>query len=426
MQVGVVLLLDTSAGLDPTLLVAAIGRRLPGIPRLRQLLVKVPIGCGRPIWVDSANFTITDHVSVVACPGPGGMDGVLSVAAGLVRVRLPRGRPLWSASIVTGVDEGTSALVVVFHHVLADGVAGLAILGELAGEGAGSSDAGFPRPAPTRTQLARDAATRGLGTARNLPRTIARVGQALRQLRSSIGGQASRTSLNRPTGTRQRFKILSRDLSVIREVAHSHNATVNDVVLTAITGSLHHLLAERSEKTDDIIASIPFSSRDRTTARLLGNRSGAIPLRLPATEEPGERLRAIAGITKAARASPPGSSTAVLGPLFRLLATIGLLQRFVDHQRVIHTFVTNLIGPQSMVTIGGFPVVDIVPLTVVIGNVTVSFAVFSYRGKLTITLVADPDTCPDLDRLHLLLALELDQLSSSPGSPGVGEGPFVS
>ena len=64
MQVGVILMMDTSAGLDTARFIDAINRRLPAIPRLRQCLVDAPFGCGRPIWVDDADFKIASHVSV--------------------------------------------------------------------------------------------------------------------------------------------------------------------------------------------------------------------------------------------------------------------------------------------------------------------------------------------------------------------------
>jgi hypothetical protein len=34
------------------------------------------------------------------------------------------------------------------------------------------------------------------------------------------------------------------------------------------------------------------------------------------------------------------------------------------------------------------------------GNVTVSFTALSYAGSLVITISADPEACPDLDRLQ--------------------------
>jgi hypothetical protein len=57
--------------------------------------------------------------------------------------------------------------------------------------------------------------------------------------------------------------------------------------------------------------------------------------------------------------------------------------------------------------LGGFPIVDIVPLTIAVGNVTVSFAVLSYTGRLTVTIISDLTTCPDLDILREALTAEL-------------------
>ena len=53
------------------------------------------------------------------------------------------------------------------------------------------------------------------------------------------------------------------------------------------------------------------------------------------------------------------------------------------------------------------PVTSIIPLSSAAGNVTVAFAVLSYAGSLTITVIADPDTCPDLSELRDVLEEEL-------------------
>ena len=102
----------------------------------------------------------------------------------------------------------------------------------------------------------------------------------------------------------------------------------------------------------------------------------------------------------------------MLGPVFRLLAKIGLYQRFINHQRLIHTFVSNIKGPPAPVTLLGCPITDIVPLSVATGNVTVSFTALSYHGSLVITIAADPDTCPDLHYLHQDLQHQLDLLTA--------------
>ena len=68
---------------------------------------------------------------------------------------------------------------------------------------------------------------------------------------------------------------------------------------------------------------------------------------------------------------------------------------------------SNVRGPESRLSFLGCPITSIIPLSAASGNVTVSFAVLSYAGSLTITLIADPDTCPDLSELRDALEEEV-------------------
>lgn len=92
----------------------------------------------------------------------------------------------------------------------------------------------------------------------------------------------------------------------------------------------------------------------------------------------------------------------------RCLVHLGAYRFFIDHQHLVHTFVTNLRGPEQALAVAGRPVNRIIPLGVISGNVTVAFAVLSYADTLTITAIADPETCPDLARLReeLLSAIQ--------------------
>lgn len=102
---------------------------------------------------------------------------------------------------------------------------------------------------------------------------------------------------------------------------------------------------------------------------------------------------------RAAKQHERGASTAVLGPVFRLLSRFGLYRYFIDHQSFVHTFVSDLRGPDAPLSLLGCPVLDVVPLSVATGNVTVSFTALSYDNRLVITITSDPETCPDADRL---------------------------
>ena len=120
---------------------AVVAERIAGIARLRQRLQGVPLGCGRPIWVDDPSFDIANHVSETVCPSPGDRDAIFSVVAEVVSRPLSRERPMWSATLITGLNEDAVALVLMFHHVMADGLGGLAVLADLV-------DGAPPRPVP--------------------------------------------------------------------------------------------------------------------------------------------------------------------------------------------------------------------------------------------------------------------------------------
>ena len=413
LQVGAVLMLDSSESLEPGLVVDAIADRVRAVPRLRQRLVKVPWGCGRPVWVDDRDFAVSGHFSVIGCPAPGGESAVLEVAAQMLLTRLPRDRPLWTAKLVTDTGGGAAALIIVFHHVLADGIGGLAVLAGLVDGAPEAHDRVFPVQMPSLGQLAAQAANDRLRSAGRLPAVLGRLAGAASQLRPVFAGRLVRCSLNRPTGPRRRFATVRVDLSQIRDAAHAHEATVNDVALSAIAAALHRLLSIRGERVDQFVISVPFSARRQASAGDLGNKSGVIPLHVPGVGDPGRRLESVAVATRAAKKAQRGASTALLGPFFRLLAAAGLFRWFIDRQRLIHTFVSNLRGPESRLSFLGCPITSIIPLSAASGNVTVSFAVLSYAGTLTITLIADPDTCPDLSELRDALEDEVSVLTAS-------------
>ncbi len=84
---------------------------------------------------------------------------------------------------------------------------------------------------------------------------------------------------------------------------------------------------------------------------------------------------------------------------------------FVNRQRLVNTFVSNLHGPEHRLSFLGAPVVDVIPVSGISGNITVGFVALSYAGTLTITAIADPDRCPDLNVLTEQIQRELRVLS---------------
>lgn len=412
MHVGAVLVLGTGPDFRVDDARALLGERIRVVPRLRQRLRRAPPGCGRPFWADDPSFDLRHHVRQAPCPAPGDERALLDVAAAVIGEPLPRSRPLWSATFVTGLAGGSCGLVIVMNHVLADGIGGLAVLARLVDEipglpPASPQGAPFPAPAPRASALAADA---WAGRARHLIHPadgVRRIRQGLAELGGRPPGRVAPVSLNRPTGPRRRLDVASADLAVIGDLGHAHGGTVNDVILAAVAGALRALLVSRGEELDQVTVSVPVSARQAATGGQLGNQVGVMPVTLPATGDLGARVTRIAAITRVRKTTAPGSSAALLGVPFRLLAPTGLLRWYFNRQRLIHTFTTNLRGPAEPLTFAGAPVRTVIPIPNTTGNVTVTFAALSYAGTLRITVMSDPSQVPDIAVLTAALRRDL-------------------
>ena len=140
------------------------------------------------------------------------------------------------------------------------------------------------------------------------------------------------------------------------------------------------MLAGRGEHIDRLVVSIPVPARRTATATELGNQVGVIPVEVPTTGLPTQRLAATAAITRQRKTAARGSSAALISPVFRVLARAGVFGWFVDRQRLINTFLSNLRGPEQRLSFLGAPVVEVIPVGAISGNVTVAFAALSYAG----------------------------------------------
>ena len=412
MQVGAILMLGTEAGEDPVSFMDTLALQLGAVPRLRQRLVTVPFGCGRPIWAADPGFDPAHHLGVIACPAPGGEEAVLTIAAEMLVTPLSHDRPLWSAKLITGVSQDRAALVFVFHHVLADGIGGLAVLEALAAAEEGRrDDQQEPEVPGSALHLAIDAARSRFNALARLPAALRTAAAGASELRPTGKTRAARTSLNRPTGPQRTLAVLRCELEEVKTAAHLQGATVNDLILAAVATALHQLMLGRGELVEEFVISVLVSARSHATATYLGNRSGIIPVLVPAVGPAKTQLATLAATMRTAKQQPPGASAAIISPVSRILARLGAYRYFIDHQHLVHTFVTNLRGPEHALVIAGRPVTGVIPLGAISGNVTVAFAVLSYAGALTITAIADPETFPDLTRLREELATALHALT---------------
>ncbi len=409
MNVAAVLLLD--AGGAPDAVGAELATRLAAVAPLRRRLVSPPWWLGRPYWVRDERFRVGDHLEEVACDGDGDLARVLELAVEAVTRPVDRSRPPWRALVLTGLAGGQAAVVLVLHHVLADGIGGLAVLGALV-DGAPAPRPAVEQPAPTKADLVLDALAERARTIRGVPGRLRRVRRGRAELGDRRGAGAPRTSLNAPTGPRRAVGVVEVELAPLRAAGRARGATVNDVLLVATSGALARVLRARGEDPAALVVSVPVSARRSTTSADLGNQVGVMPVRCPVTGSAGARLSQVARSTARQKGPARGASAALIGPAFRALSAVGLFRWFVERQRLVNSFLTNLPGPAARVAVAGAEVRQIVPITITAGNVGVAFAAFSYAGRLTVTVIVDPDLVPDPGLVAAALETELAALAA--------------
>ena len=379
-----------------------IERRLAGVPQLRRVLHRPGPLAGRPLWTDDPQFRVDRHVDEVEAPPPGDEQSLLRLTARLTTALLDRRHPLWRVWLVTGLPAGRVAVVVVLHHVVADGLAAIHMITSLLsspGVPAGQAQPAVATVPRWGVLVADNARTRLAAVVRAAhalrPRRLvasARVGRHVLARTT----RAPRTSLNAPIGPRRRLAVVRLDLATAKRVAHRHGGTVNDLVLDLAAGGLRALLRARAEPVDGmrLNTTIAVSLRPAGAPAEAGNRTGAMVVRLPLGEpDPAARLSLVAGETTLAKRDQLfGASNALLAGLARL----GLARWFSRRQHWTNLVESNVAGPEAPIRMLGAPVLDLVPIGCLIGNMAVSFLALSYAGQLTITVQVDADRFPDL------------------------------
>ncbi|XVU28087.1 wax ester/triacylglycerol synthase domain-containing protein [Actinoplanes sp. CA-054009] len=355
-----------------------LGERAARIPRLRA---------------EGRVFDPARHVYTRRCGRPGNERALLEVVLPEVTRWLRRDRPLWRAVFVTGLEQGRSALALIVHHALADGLGGLAILSALM-DGAGSQGpaaepAGFTAEPPARGRGA------WASVAGGRRRWVGAKGGLFR-------GRAAACSLLAPTGSRRRALVVRTDLERLHHAARRNGATINAALLVAAAEALRRLLAHRGETLRAVRVGVPVGHA-RTGP---GNAVGLLLVTVPVTGPRALRMARVAADTRAGRSRAPVTS---MGRVFRLVAAAGGYRWYMNRQRRLHIVISCLRGPAGPVRLAGVPVERMIPIAPAgASNLTMAGQALSYAGTLTVTTVADPDRCPDLDLFGRFLRAELE------------------
>ncbi len=404
---GALLLLKADDPMPLESLRQAVASRLDAVARFRQVLCVPPRRLGGPLWIDAPDFDIAQHVLEFPVPMPGREAELLAAVEELWRRPLDRARPLWEMWLLTGLADGRVAVFVKLHHVIADGVAAVATMAaflDTEPDGRRPPPTPWrPNPPPLDRELRADFARRrvssfrkGLAPAAHPIRTMRALRAVWPAVREILADKpVPATSLNGLVTVGHNLAPLRFTLAQMKDIAHAHAATVNDVYLELITAGLRRLLSARGELRPGLVVriSVPISLRLAERAQARGNLISEMVVPLPVGEsDPLTRLRTIAAET--AHRKQLGRPSLAVFPMNRVIGP--LLLKAISRQHV-NVASTNVPGPAQPLYSVGAPIAEVFPLLPLIGNEPLAVGAMSYAGQFNVMAVADRKLVPDLD-----------------------------
>ena len=415
-------------------LCAAIHARLPLVPRYRQKVRFVPLGLGRPVWVEDRSFDLDYHVRRTALPSPGGEEELRRLMGRVMSQQLDRHKPLWEIWVAEGLDRGRWAFISKTHHAMVDGVAATDLLSVLLGssrEGdAPLEDNWNPPREPRSAELVAHALTErtvtpgeavrtALATVRG-PRRVARdalsVGRGLVNLgRAAAPGSIS--SLNGPVGPHRRWNWARGRLADVKRIREAHGGTINDVVLSVIAGGFRELLLERHESIGDrtVRTLVPVSVRAEDERGTFNNKVSAMFADLPVgIEDPEARLEAVheqmQELKQSGQAIAAERLTALGGFAPAMLLALGARVGSRLPQSAVNTVTTNVPGPQKPLYLGGRRMLEAFPFVPIGGSVRIGIAIFSYDGNINFGVTGDAEVEADVATLCAGIERSIEEL----------------
>jgi WS/DGAT/MGAT family acyltransferase len=413
---------------------ATIEKRLLRFDRFRKKVVRPLVGAA--YWEDDPDFDLRYHLQRTVLPPPGDQAALQDVASLLGSTQLDLAKPLWQFHLVKEYGEG-SALICRLHHCIGDGLALVHVLLSLTDA---KPDTAWPIIQPEMKQRRRDRLGKLFRPARAAFKTKRRVSRALvqqcREMRADPSHIADLARIPvRGTAALGRLLLLWPDpktrykgalgvpkrtawsaaipLQDVKATGKGLGGTVNDVLLTAMSGALRRYLQDRGEEVEGLNfrAIIPVNLRPPGTEEQLGNKFGLVFLPLPiGIADPNERLHELKQHMDALKDSLEAPVA------FGILSTIGMSPQAIQDV-VVSIFgtkgtavMTNVLGPRQTIYLAGAPLESLMFWVPQSGHLGLGVSILSYAGQVWMGVITDEGLVPDPDTIIAAFHAEFDEL----------------
>lgn len=436
----------TETQIDPAELRQVVSERLvEKYPTFKQKMRMSRNPLLMPHWEDDPDFDLDNHVHVMQMPAPGDKQALEELVSQQRSKLLDRSRPLWEIFLIQGYQGNTSAVHARIQHAIADGWALVRLVLSLADE---DSAAERPRTVDKQRKRKRDIAAgvvapvkdavadaagavqqaaadalhganpididaqQFLEFGQEVPESLRKRVAKVKGAAQSVGGgtkdaveflmppRPGQTILHGTVnGTKKVTWIDPIPLQPIKDAGRTMDATINDVLLGALTNALReYLLAHDALTVDALLTSVPISLRkpDTPLPRTLGNRFGLLPVLLPVgIADPLEQIRDIKRQVDEIKTSQiPLISFGMTSVSAMLTPEV---EKFAHKMNQAHSIgiTTNVPGPRTELRFAGAKVLGMWGMGGNSGNMNFVFGIFSLNGELNFAVQSDTGITTD-------------------------------
>ncbi|HEX2807781.1 MAG TPA: wax ester/triacylglycerol synthase domain-containing protein, partial [Kineosporiaceae bacterium] len=415
------------------------------------------------MWQDDPGFDLDRHVRRVDLAGTADLAAAQEYISERVSQPLDREHPLWEVDCVSGLSgadgEPVALVFARFHHALADGIRIVQLVLSLCDVG-DDADATPPTVgrAPSSAGLAGRAFGLGLhavGDAVDFAGGVASAAASLRRLPAQIAGlrpsalehslgralgyvatptavtdavtglasqdnqlvnsvrSASRLTLagrspqllgdSKPAVAKRVSWVTGIDLATVKAIGARHGATVNDVLLAAVSRGLARYVQEKGrEPVEAVNWLVPISLKpiDADLPTELGNHFAMVIFPMPLDGSDDERL--MQEIRSRMTRTKNSAEAMMVFALQRAIAetpaalSVGITD-FVANKTV--GVLTNVPGPATPIYLAGSHVSGLLGWVPTASDQWLGICIFSYDGMVSLGITSDAELMPDPDRL---------------------------
>jgi diacylglycerol O-acyltransferase len=400
--------------------------RLHLSPIFRSKLQEVPMGLDTPYLVDDQDFDLEYHVRHIALPAPGDWRQLCILLARINARPLDLSRPLWEMYVIEGlsniegVPPGSFALLIKIHHSVMDGTSAAEMMAAIHDF---SPEPREIEPAEEQRELLPHSNTKMLGRAYlNALRRPGQFYDLSRRLLSTQRANRQRDETERTAAAKRlvssRFNdnisphrvldAVTLDFAEIRAIKNTlPGATVNDVMLSIVSGALHKYLKAGGDLPEESLnCGCPVDVRDDSERGTGGNVIGLMGVNL-CTEiaDPLERFQAVHEAAVEAKAHAQASDVRINKDLLDAvpggLMTLAMRASAAMGMNIApyNTMLTNVPGPPNQLYFAGAQIVEgfgIGPMIPGSGLFhTACSTVMNKEGKITLSFWACRSMMPD-------------------------------